>query len=135
MRDWVATVESTHYIIGSVVGVQKYVYDIFGPGVNMAARMETLADPMQIVISEDTWSLVRDEFACTDLGEVEAATAGWAAAVLAGVAGFFQNAAVPGFALLEIVVGGAPCFALISSPPVYSPQTSQLLRYPCLSIR
>ena len=58
-------------IIGSVVGVQKYVYDIFGPGVNMAARMETLADPMQIVISEDTWRLVRDEFACTDLGEAE----------------------------------------------------------------
>ena len=58
-------------IIGSVVGVQKYVYDIFGPGVNMAARMETLADPMQIVMSEDTWAMVRDEFACTDLGEVE----------------------------------------------------------------
>jgi adenylate cyclase len=58
-------------IIGSVVGIQKYVYDIFGPGVNMAARMETLADPMQIVISEDTWRLVRDEFACTDLGEAE----------------------------------------------------------------
>jgi adenylate cyclase len=58
-------------IIGSVVGVQKYVYDIFGPGVNMAARMETLADPMQIVISEPTWTLVRDEFACSDLGEVE----------------------------------------------------------------
>jgi adenylate cyclase len=58
-------------IIGSVVGVQKYVYDIFGPGVNMAARMETLADPMQIVMSEATWMLVRDEFACTDLGEVE----------------------------------------------------------------
>jgi len=58
-------------IIGSVVGVQKYVYDIFGPGVNMAARMETLADPMQIVISEDTWSLIRDEFTCTDLGDAE----------------------------------------------------------------
>jgi adenylate cyclase len=58
-------------VIGSVVGVQKYVYDIFGPGVNMAARMETLAEPMQIVISEDTWRLVRDEFACGDLGEAE----------------------------------------------------------------
>ena len=57
-------------VIGSVVGVQKDVYDIFGPGVNMAARMETLADPGQIVISEDTWKLVRDEFSCADLGEV-----------------------------------------------------------------
>ena len=58
-------------VIGSVVGVQKYVYDIFGPGVNMAARMETLAEPGQIVISEATWKLVRDEFSCNDLGEVE----------------------------------------------------------------
>jgi adenylate cyclase len=58
-------------VIGSVVGVQKYVYDIFGPGVNMAARMESLADPMQIVISEDTWTLIRDEFLCSDLGETE----------------------------------------------------------------
>lgn len=58
-------------IIGSVVGVQKYVYDIFGPGVNMAARMESLADSMQIVISADTWALIRDEFNCSDLGEVE----------------------------------------------------------------
>jgi class 3 adenylate cyclase len=58
-------------IIGSVVGVQKYVYDIFGPGVNMAARMENLADPMQIVISQDSYELIRDEFACSDLGEVE----------------------------------------------------------------
>jgi class 3 adenylate cyclase len=58
-------------IIGSVVGVQKYVYDIFGPGVNMAARMEGLADPMQIVISEDTYALVKDEFTCRDLGEIE----------------------------------------------------------------
>lgn len=58
-------------IIGSVVGVQKYVYDIFGPGVNLAARMENLADPMQIVISRDTWALIRDEFNCSDLGEAE----------------------------------------------------------------
>jgi adenylate cyclase len=58
-------------IIGSVVGVQKYVYDIFGPGVNMAARMEAIADTMQIVISSDTWTLIRDEFNCSDLGEAE----------------------------------------------------------------
>jgi class 3 adenylate cyclase len=37
----------------------------------MAARMESLADAMQIVISADTWALICDDFACTDLGEVE----------------------------------------------------------------
>jgi adenylate cyclase len=58
-------------VIGSLVGVQKYVYDIFGPGVNMAARMETLSEPMQITISENTYELIKDEFECTERGEFE----------------------------------------------------------------
>jgi adenylate cyclase len=58
-------------VIGSIVGVQKYVYDVFGPGVNLAARMEELAEPMQILVSDETHSLVRDEFALADLGERE----------------------------------------------------------------
>jgi class 3 adenylate cyclase len=56
-------------VVGSIVGVQKYVYDIFGPGVNMAARMEAAAEPMQIVISEPTYRSISNEFDCTDLGE------------------------------------------------------------------
>jgi adenylate cyclase len=56
-------------VVGSIVGVQKYVYDIFGPGVNMAARMEALAEPMQIVISEATHTMIGDEFTCSELGE------------------------------------------------------------------
>ncbi len=35
--------------VGSVVGVQKYVYDVFGPAVNMAARLQVFAHPMKIV--------------------------------------------------------------------------------------
>jgi adenylate cyclase len=58
-------------VIGSIVGVQKYVYDVFGPGVNLASRMETLAQPMQILLSADTYALIRDEFSCTDQGEHE----------------------------------------------------------------
>jgi class 3 adenylate cyclase len=58
-------------VIGSLVGVQKYVYDIFGPGVNMAARMETLSEPMRITISEDTYQLIKDDFYCTERGEFE----------------------------------------------------------------
>jgi adenylate cyclase len=58
-------------VIGSLVGVQKYVYDIFGPGVNMAARMETLSEPMKITISEDTYHLIKDDFACVERGEFE----------------------------------------------------------------
>lgn len=58
-------------VVGSLVGVQKYVYDIFGPGVNMAARMETLSEPMRITISEDTYQLIKDDFVCELRGEFE----------------------------------------------------------------
>jgi len=58
-------------VIGSLVGVQKYVYDIFGPGVNLAARMESLSEPMRITVSENTHKLIKDEFVCSERGEFE----------------------------------------------------------------
>jgi class 3 adenylate cyclase len=58
-------------VIGSLVGVQKYVYDIFGPGINMASRMETLSEPMRITISENTYLLVKDDFQCIERGDFE----------------------------------------------------------------
>jgi adenylate cyclase len=58
-------------VVGSLVGVQKYVYDIFGPGVNLAARMETSSEPMAITISENTYELIKDEFVCELKGEFD----------------------------------------------------------------
>lgn len=58
-------------VIGSLVGVQKYVYDIFGPGVNLAARMEALSEPMRVTVSENTYQLIKDDFVLTERGEFE----------------------------------------------------------------
>jgi len=58
-------------VVGSILGVHKYVYDIFGPGVNLAARMEALSEPMQITLSESSYLLVRDEFVCSPRGDFE----------------------------------------------------------------
>jgi class 3 adenylate cyclase len=58
-------------VVGSIVGVQKYVYDIFGPGVNLAARMEAISEPMKITISEPTYEMIKQEFICSELGEVD----------------------------------------------------------------
>jgi len=58
-------------VIGSLVGVQKYVYDIFGPGINLAARMETLSESMKITISQNTYDLISDDFHCTERGEFD----------------------------------------------------------------
>jgi len=58
-------------VIGSLVGVQKYVYDIFGPGVNLAARMETVSESMKITLNEDTYQLIKDDFHCAERGIFE----------------------------------------------------------------
>nr|NIP87737.1 adenylate/guanylate cyclase domain-containing protein [Gammaproteobacteria bacterium]NIV73449.1 adenylate/guanylate cyclase domain-containing protein [Gammaproteobacteria bacterium] len=58
-------------VIGSIVGVQKYVYDIFGPGVNLAARMEALSDPMEISLSGEMARVLAPKFRVEDQGEVE----------------------------------------------------------------
>jgi adenylate cyclase len=58
-------------LIGSIVGVQKYVYDIFGPGVNLAARMEELSEPMHITLCEATHNLIEDDFICSPKGEFD----------------------------------------------------------------
>jgi adenylate cyclase len=58
-------------VIGSIVGIQKYVYDVFGPAVNMAARLESLAEPMQILVCGETCERIRDDFVLRPLGEAE----------------------------------------------------------------
>jgi len=48
--------------VGGVVGVHKYIYDVFGDAVNTAARMEQLCEPMQINVSESTRSQANSSF-------------------------------------------------------------------------
>lgn len=58
-------------VIGSVVGIQKYVYDIFGPGINLAARLEALSSPMEILLSEEMYERLRSSFYIEEVGETE----------------------------------------------------------------
>ncbi len=58
-------------VIGSVVGIQKYVYDIFGPGINLAARLEALAEPMEILLSEEFHPHINAQFHLEEKGEME----------------------------------------------------------------
>lgn len=62
---------ATGPLIGSLVGIQKYLYDIFGPAVNLAARMEAISAPMEITVSEVTYEYAKDEFLFTDAGSAK----------------------------------------------------------------
>lgn len=71
-QEWRARIGiNTGTVIGSLVGIQKYVYDLFGPGVNLAARMEGLSEPMHITLNEETMSLLKDEFTFTERGDFD----------------------------------------------------------------
>lgn len=54
--------------VGSVVGVQKYVYDVFGPAVNMAARLQVFAHPMKIVAPVEMKFDLIDGFQIDEIG-------------------------------------------------------------------
>jgi adenylate cyclase len=58
-------------VVGSIVGIQKYVYDIFGPAVNMASRLEGLADPMEILLSGEMRDRIESDFRLEDRGPVD----------------------------------------------------------------
>jgi len=58
-------------IIGSIVGIQKYVYDVFGPAVNLASRLENVCEPMKVTVSEATKELLTDDFKLSALEPVE----------------------------------------------------------------
>jgi len=62
---------NTGPVIGSLVGIQKYVYDVFGPAVNLAARLEQLCEPMQIALCDETVRLIGDSFIVADIGEFD----------------------------------------------------------------
>ena len=62
---------ATGPVIGSLIGIQKYVYDIFGPAVNLAARLEGLSESMQITLSEDTARSLENDFLISEQGQWE----------------------------------------------------------------
>jgi adenylate cyclase len=62
---------ATGSVVGSVVGVQKYVYDIFGYAVNLASRLQLFAEPMSIVSHGAMKDALIEEFSLSDLGNHE----------------------------------------------------------------
>lgn len=49
-------------VVGSVVGIQKYVYDIFGPAVNLASRLQDCSNTMEITVSEPVYKALSSDF-------------------------------------------------------------------------
>lgn len=52
----------TGRVTGGIVGVKKYIYDVFGDTVNTAARMESHSEPMRVNVSQTTYERLKDQF-------------------------------------------------------------------------
>lgn len=63
-------------LVSGVVGKKKFAYDIWGDTVNIASRMESSGEPMQINITEQMYEEIKDYFECTKRGEIEAKSLG-----------------------------------------------------------
>jgi len=52
----------TGKVVGGIVGVRKYIYDVFGDTINTASRMESNSEPMRINVSETTYAILKDKY-------------------------------------------------------------------------
>ncbi len=62
---------NTGPVVSGVVGTKKFVYDIWGDTVNIAARMESNSEPGRINISENTFQQISHVFKCTSRGKID----------------------------------------------------------------
>jgi len=58
-------------VAGEIGSINKKEYTVLGDTVNTASRLESsVAQPMMIVVGENTFKAAKDEFDCRSLGRV-----------------------------------------------------------------
>ena len=58
-------------VIGSLIGLENYLFDVFGENVNTAARIQAHCSPMTIAISSSTHKLTSSQFTFEEQGKVQ----------------------------------------------------------------
>lgn len=61
----------TGSVIAGVIGIKKFVYDIWGDAVNIASRMESHGIAGEIQVSEATYLALKDQYVFEERGTIE----------------------------------------------------------------
>jgi len=67
---------NTGSAVAGIIGVKRFAYDIWGDTVNLASRMQSCGETGKVNISGSTYGMVKDKFACTYRGKIEAKNKG-----------------------------------------------------------
>lgn len=62
---------NTGPVVAGVIGTRKFIYDIWGDAVNIAARMESAGIAGAIQVTDATARLIQDDFEMEERGEIE----------------------------------------------------------------
>jgi len=62
---------NTGSVVAGVIGMQKFIYDLWGDAVNTASRMESHGVADCIQLSETSYKYLKDKYICTERGVIE----------------------------------------------------------------
>ncbi|NEP11216.1 MAG: PAS domain S-box protein [Symploca sp. SIO2C1] len=61
---------NTGPVVAGVIGIKKFIYDLWGDAVNVASRMESLGVPGKIQVTTATYERLKDKFAFEKRGAI-----------------------------------------------------------------
>jgi class 3 adenylate cyclase len=62
---------NTGSVIAGVIGIKKFIYDLWGDAVNVASRMESHGKPGYIQVTDATYNKLKDKYILEPRGKVE----------------------------------------------------------------
>jgi adenylate cyclase len=58
-------------VVAGVIGEKRFIYDVWGDTVNNASRLENAAGTNEILISDSTYQLLRNQFLCESMPPID----------------------------------------------------------------